>query len=252
MNNRLLNLESPPIVEAVLDIECDMSHTLALDELEASARDAFLGKYPKFRTQIIQALQVEAGSNREPSVTARQGIHALHFLHEDEKQLVQVRPQGFSFNRLAPYAGLDGYLPEMERTWRLFAGVAKPAQIRIIRLRYINRILLPMAGGRVDLDQYLRFGPKLPDEDRLTLVGFLNQHSAVEVGTGHQVNMIMTAQVQENDKLPVILDIEAINVGNAEPDDWAWIHSKIQSLRRLKNHVFENSLTDQCLALFQR
>lgn len=251
MNNRLLNIESPPIVEAVLDIECDMPPTLALDKLEASARDAFRGQYPKFRTQVIQALQVEAGTNREPSVTTRQGIHALHFLHEDEKQLVQVRPQGFSFNRLAPYMGLDGYLPEMERTWRLFVGVAAPVQIRLVRMRYINRILLPMTGGRVDLDRYLKLGPRLPDEDRLTLVGFLNQHSAMEVGTGHLVNVILTAQAQENDKLPVILDIEAIHVGNAEPDDWTWIQSKIESLRRLKNHVFANSLTDQCLALFQ-
>ena len=157
----------------------------------------------------------------------------------------------FSFNRLAPYEGLDGYLPEMERTWRLFVGVAAPAQVRLIRLRYINRILLPMTGGRVDLDRYLKLGPKPSDEDRLTLVGFLNQYSAVEAGTGHQVNVILTAQAQENDNLPVILDIEAINFGNAEPDDWTWIESKIQSLRRLKNHVFENSLTDQCLALFQ-
>ena len=251
MSDRLLNLKSPPIVEAVLDIDCDMPPMLALDKLEASARDAFRDHYPKFRTQFIQALQVEAAADRAPNVTTRQGIQALQFLQEDEKQLVQVRTQGFSFNRLAPYKSLGDYLPEIERTWRLFVGLAAPVQIRLIRLRYINRILLPMTAGRVDLNDYLKLGPRLPDEDKLTLEGFITKHSAVESDTDNRVNIVLTAQPPENDKLPVIFDIETYRLGNAEPHDWAGSLSKVQSLRRLKNLVFENSLTDQCLNLFQ-
>ncbi|TAK72122.1 MAG: TIGR04255 family protein [Betaproteobacteria bacterium] len=251
MSDRLLNLKSPPIVEAVLDIDCDMPPMLALDKLEASARDAFRDHYPKFRTQFLQALHVEAAADRAPNVTTRQGIQALQFLQEDEKQLVQLRTQGFSFNRLAPYKSLDDYLPEIERTWRLFVDLAAPVQIRVIRLRYINRIPLPMTAGRVDLDDYLKLGPRLPDEDKLTFEGFLTKHSAVESDTDNRVNIILSAQPPENDKLPVILDIETYKSGNAEPHNWAESLSKIQSLRRLKNLVFENSLTDQCLKLFQ-
>jgi uncharacterized protein (TIGR04255 family) len=252
MSDRLLNLKSPPIVEAVLDIDCDMPPTLALDKLEASARDAFRDHYPKFRTQLIHAFRVEAAADRAPNVTTRQGNQALQFLQEDEKQLVQVRTQGFSFNRLAPYKSLDDYLPEIERTWRLFVGLAAPVQIRLIRLRYINRILLPMTAGQLNLDDYLKLGPQLPDQDKLILEGFLTNHSAVESDTDNRVNIILAAQPPENDKLPVILDIETYKLGNAEPDDWAGSLSKVQSLRRLKNLVFENSLTDQCLNLFQR
>ena len=251
MSERLLNLKSPPIVEAVLDIDCDMPPALALDKLEASARDALRDHYPKFRKQFIHALQFEAAADRAPNVTTKQGFQALQFLKEDEKQLVQVRTQGFSFNRLAPYTSLDDYLPEIERTWRLFVAFAAPVQIRLIRLRYINRMLLPMAAGQVNLDGYLKFGPQLPDQDKLVLEGFLINHSAVEPDTDNRVNIILTAQPAENDKLPVILDIETYKLGNAEPEDWAGSLSKVQSLRRLKNLVFENSLTDQCLNLFQ-
>lgn len=70
----------------------------------------------------------------------------LQFLKNDEKQLVQIRPQGYSFNRLAPYGGFDEYLPEIERAWRLFVDIVMPLQVKLIRLRYINRFLLPMHG----------------------------------------------------------------------------------------------------------
>jgi len=252
MSDRLLKLKTPPIVEAVLDIDCDMPPKLDFAALEAPVRDAFRDRYPKFRTRFMQAVQVEAAADRALNVTTKQGFQALQLLQEDEKQLVQVRPQGFSFNRLAPYSSLDDYLPEMERTWRLFLGFAAPVQVLVVRLRYINRFLIPLVDGRIDLDVYLKLGPRLPDENKLTLVGFLHQHSAAEADTGNRVNIILTAQPPEYDKLPIILDIEAFRPGNGEPSNWTEIQSKIQSLRRLKNAVFENSLTDQCLNLFQR
>ena len=228
-----------------------MPPAFASGELVETAHDVYRDHYPKFRTQFIQTFQVGAATDSVPNVTTGQGIQALRFLQEDEKQLVQVRAQGFSFNRLAPYKTLDEYLPEIERTWRLFVGLAAPVQIRLVRLRYINRIFLPTTAGRVELNDYLKLGPRLPDEDKLTLVGFLNQHSAVEESTGNQVNIVLTAQAQENDKLPVILDIEAFRVEAGEPNDWPSIQAKIQSLRVLKNLVFRNALTDKCLTLFQ-
>ena len=251
MSDQFLKLKAPPIVEAVLDIDCDMPPGLDFSVLETPARDAFRDHYQKFRKQSMPAVQFEAGSNHAPNVTTTQEIQAFQFLQEDEKQLVQVRLQGFSFNRLAPYSSLDDYVPEMERTWRLFIGLAAPVQVRVVRLRYINRFVIPLTLGRVDLDDYLRLGPHLPDEVRLTLVGFLHQHSAAETDTGNQVNIILTAQPPEDDKLSVILDIEAFRLCNGEPSNWAEIQSKIQSLRQLKNTIFKNSFTDQCLNLFQ-
>jgi len=251
MNYRLQQIRVPPIVEAVLDIDCDMPPAFDLVALEPSAHDALRHRYPKLRKQFIQEHRVVAPIDGAPKMTSKQGIQALQFLQNDEKQLVQVRAQGFSFNRLAPYVGLDDYLPEMERTWRLFAGFSAPIQIRLIRLRYINRILLPLSEGRVDLDDYLNLGPRLPDEDRLTFAGFLNQHSAVEAGTGNRVNIVLAAQPPEGASLPVIFDIETLKSVDGEPSDWSLVNSKIQSLRELKNLVFERTLTDKCLKLFQ-
>ncbi len=244
-------LRNPPIVEAVFDVDCDPPPGFDLAGLETAAREQFEDQYPKFRTQFLQEHEIETPQDAPPKMSSRLAVQAFQFLHDDDKQLVQVRAQGFSFNRLAPYSSLDDYLPEIERTWRLYVGLVSPVKIRIIRLRYINRILVPMTANTVDLDEFLKIGPRLPDEDRFVLSGFLNQHVAVEKDTGHQVNLVLTAQPPESEKLPVILDITVASMTAAEPADWASILPLIGSLRSLKNRIFLNTLTPKCIELFQ-
>ncbi len=248
----LPKLSDPPIVEAVLDIECDLPPTLNWDELKESARNTYRAHYPKFRPISFERLGIEKSSGEPPTHKTLRGIQLLQFLHEDGKQIVQVRSQGYSFNRLAPYSTLDDYLPEIERTWKLFVGFAAPQLIRTIRLRYINRIVFPLEDGKVDLGQYFKASPQLPDDGNLTLTGFLNQLSAVENGTGNQANIVLTALPLESDNLPLILDIGVMHCEDKEADNWDWIAERIQSLRNLKNRIFKGTLTDVCLSLFQQ
>jgi uncharacterized protein (TIGR04255 family) len=243
-------LRNPPIVEAVLDVDCDLPPGFDLVALEAPARALFRDQYPRFRKQFTQEYMLPVGADAS-SVSTQPAVQAYQFFHDDEKQLVQVRAQGFSFNRLAPYTGLDEYLPEIERSWRLFASLASPVQIRAIRLRYINRILIPLTARTIDLDEFLKIGPRLPDEEKLMLRGFLSQQSAIEKDTGHQVNVVLTAQAPEDDKLPIILDISVTSVATADPADWSNMLRSIESLRGLKNRIFTNTFTLKCMDLFQ-
>jgi uncharacterized protein (TIGR04255 family) len=250
MSKTELKLSKAPIVEAVLDIDCDMPPGFDLIAIEGPAREAFRSQYPKFRNQFLEELHIESKVD-ELKHSSRRAIQSLQFLQDDEKQLVQLRRQGFSFNRLAPYTSLDDYLSEMHRTWESFISVASPVKIRALRLRYINRILLPFASELMDLEHYLKVGPRLPDEQRLRFAGFLNQHTAVEVDTGYQVNIVLASQVPEKETLPIIFDICVADAKAAEPNDWNWISSEIQSLRNLKNRIFINTLTEKCLNLFR-
>jgi uncharacterized protein (TIGR04255 family) len=252
MSNSEWKLANAPIVEAVIDIDCDLPPGFELAALEGPAREAFRAQYPKPRIRFLEMHRIESKIDEPAKHSAKRAIQALQFLHDDEKQLVQVRAQGFSFNRLAPYTCLDDYLLEIEQAWRSFLGIASPVQIRRVQLRYINRILLPMVEGRVELKDYLTIGPRLPDEKKLIIMGFLNQHLVQEVDTGHQANIILTSQPAEGDRLPLILDNCVVAPGPAEPENWPWILDKIQSLRMLKNRIFRNTLTERCLNLFQR
>lgn len=251
MNETPPQLPQNPVIEAVLDIECDMPPGFQLPALEAAARQAYGDRYPVSRTQFLQEHRIETKPEAAVQYSVRHGIQAFQFLTADEKEIVQVRGAGYSFNRLAPYDNLKAYLPEMERTWRLFAALVRPEQVRTVRLRHINRIPLPSPAGRVNLDEYFRVAPHLPDEESLIFTGFLNQHTAVEAGTGHVVNIVLTTQPPEGGALPVIFDNCVEAHGAAEPENWPWILEKIEALRTLSYRIFTNTLTPKCLSQFQ-
>lgn len=253
MSDSELKLKNPPIVEVVLDIDCDFRPSFDLTEIEGSLRDALRETYPKLRQQLVQEHTIEA-TEAEAKHAVRHTRQALQFLTEDEKQLVQARIGGFSFNRLAPYSTLDDYMAEIERTWSIFMRLAKPVTIRRVSLRTINRLVFPLEeNGSVELDHYLKNVPKLPDEDGMEGTGFLSQYSAIEKGTRNSLTVVLTTQPGDAKDYPVIFDINvsADEVSVAEPSDWLGITKIIESLRCLKNRVFKNTITQQCLSLYQ-
>lgn len=245
-------LPHPPIVEAVLDIDCDLPPAQDIVALEAAALELFKDTYPVHDRQWLQEHRIEAKTDASAtSFSSRHAVQAIRLQQQGGRQLVQLRANGYSFNRLTPYTALDDYLGEIERTWRIYVDLAKPSEVRQIRLRYINRILLPMPDNRVDLDRYLKLGPRVPDEDKLLLVSFLNQYTALEATTGLGVNVTLTLQPEEGGKLPIIFDNSVISPGAGAPENWAGLLERIKALRGLKNRVFANTLTQECLALFQ-
>ncbi|MDZ4760964.1 MAG: TIGR04255 family protein [Alphaproteobacteria bacterium] len=251
MTAETVRLKSPPIVEAVVDIDCDLPPSLDLAALEPVATDRLKDGYPLARKQYLQQMQFEAKGEEPPKFSTKQGLQGLQFFSADEKQLVQIRAQGYSLNRLAPYSGFDDYLPEIERTWRIFVDLTKPVVVRQLRLRYINRILLPLVDGRVELDDYLNGIPSLPDESNLGFSGFFIQQSAFELGTDNHVNISIATQPPADQVLPVILDIDAYYACSLDSGAWGAIAERLISLRGLKNSVFRHSLTEKCLSLFQ-
>jgi uncharacterized protein (TIGR04255 family) len=242
-------LSHPPIVEAVLDIDCDLPDDHELSQIDDAAAAVFGTTYPSREQQMLQEYRFRTSADQ--GIEERHALQALRFRTADATQLVQVRKQGFSFNRLAPYGVLDDYLPEIERTWQAYVALVRPRAVRQVRLRYINKIELPLVDGAVKLEEYLALGPRLPDERGLSLAGFLNQYTAVENATGLVVNVTLTLQNAQNDKLPIIFDNAAWSNEPGAVDDWGSLLGQIARLRDLKNRVFRNTLTPKCLDLFR-
>ncbi|MEI6605537.1 MAG: TIGR04255 family protein [Verrucomicrobiota bacterium] len=243
-------LPHPPIVEAVLDIDCDLPPSLQPSTLESAGREVFGDVYPIFRKQFIQQAQVTMKPESQPEVVASQGLRSFQFAAPDEKQIVQIRLDGFSFNRLAPYGSLDDYLPEISRCWDLFRRIAAPVQIRKISLRYINRITIPTVDGKVKLSDYLKVSPNLPDGTGLEFSEFFHQHQAGDPAMGILANIILASLPPQDGALPLLLDISVFKHQRTAPSPFSGWSEQLESLRRLKNLIFKHSLTDTCLNLF--
>ncbi|MBK6728265.1 MAG: TIGR04255 family protein [Xanthomonadales bacterium] len=249
MNSLRLPLEHPPIVEAVVDIVCAMRPDFDLEATEAAARDALRSNYPKMQQRKILRYQVTDLGGASPSHSKAEGLEALVFRSDDERQMVQFRNAGYSFNRLAPYTGLDDYLPEIERTWRLFESIVRPVSIKAVKLRYINRIPLPLTDGNVELEHYLAFGPQSPDGS--ALASFLVKTLAIDHATKARFTTTLAAQEPYGETLPVVLDIEAEADLGPDEHEWSSIASHIAILRGVKNRVFDENLKPSCQTLFQ-
>jgi uncharacterized protein (TIGR04255 family) len=250
MSDSKFQLGQAPIIEAVLDIDCALPPSLKLEEMETPARDVFRANYPKFRKQLLLQHSIKQAAEGPAEVSGSKALQAFQFLTDDEKQLIQIRNSGFSFNRLEPYSSLDDYIPEIQKQWEAYRSLVAPVRVRRIALRFINRLLLPVDGGNLKLSDHLRQAPQIPEETRLSLTGFLHQHQAMEEGTGNQVAIILASQPVEDDSLPVILDITASRDCRLDPQDWEEISTVISSLRVLKNQVFRQSLTEPCLSRY--
>ena len=251
MESTTLKLANAPIIEAILDIDCAFAQGFDLAAREEQIRAATKGSYPVFQPQHFHGVRVEAIGEKSPTVTKSQGLQGFRALQADQKQLIQYRLEGFSFNRLAPYSSFDDYLPEIEHCWKEFVQIVEPSQVKEIRLRFINRLPLPLEGDKVELDDYFVFGPKLADDGRFSFLSFVQQYRTIEIGTDNELNIVLASQPTEAGNLPVIFDIQVHNRSIIDPSAWQSISSIILSLRELKNSVFQKTLTEKCIALFQ-
>jgi uncharacterized protein (TIGR04255 family) len=245
-----LKLKNPPIVEAVVDINCDMPPTFNVEALPEKALELFRPEYPQVKKQYVEQYEFKPQPGAPPDYSLKRGVSGLQFMQSDGKQVIQVRTGGYSFNRLAPYGSLDEYLVEIKRTWEIFVSLTRPNSIRSIQLRYINRIMLPLGPTGVTLSDYFKI-TSYPDIGNLVMTGFLHQISSVDSATNNTATVILTGLPPEKGQAPILLDISVAWQGSLPVEDVGILVAKIQSLRALKNSVFSNTLTPQCLNLYQ-
>lgn len=251
MSGNEFKLNHPPVVEAIIDFDCEMPLDYSLADLRTDADKAFLAEYPE-RLQIFSdEFSVRGYSHAPPELDASRVLSSFRYISIDKLTVVQVRPIGFSFNRLAPYRSLDDYLPEIQRAWHVFAEFAKPLSLTEIKLRYINLIRVPEQFGKVSLNDYFKFVPQDIEDQSIRLDKFLVHKVGSEQTTANLVKVTLTDQPMEQNFLPIILDIETSAKTSLEPGNWEGIRRRLGDLRSLKNKVFEGELKPKCISLFQ-
>jgi uncharacterized protein (TIGR04255 family) len=232
-----------PIIEAALDVRVRTPENVDLDALVA-VRDAH---YPDVSREPFQ-LQVKIEWGDRPDDTGKQHLNTPlgYFLRSaDQKQILQARLDGFTFNRLAPYEHWESFGAEARRLWNIYKESVKVEQIEAISLSYMNEILIPFQENVEDyLNAFINVPKDLPSPLTSFSLGFQSQIEG-DNGILHVAESI--GPQRREGHLTIGLFIQAIKFLGVSTsligEEELW--TLFEALRVAKSSAFEACITDK-------
>ena len=242
------HLSKAPITEALIDIRVALPRETGLELLD-SLYNHIKDKYPKRRERKRWEGTIEFKETElvTPSVKVAETDGYL-YTSEDDKQTVQARLDGFTFNRQRPYETWETLRDEAHRLWDLYAKIASPELITRVAVRYINQLDLPFPIK--DFADFLVAPPLVPEALPQGVSSFLtrvviNEQDMKVTAIIHQA----LESFSQSDKVPIILDIDVFKqvvTGLDETEAW----ETLEWMRHFKNRIFFESVTENTLRLF--
>lgn len=243
--SRLMNSETfyrnPPIVEAVIDLRVALrpdTDATVFDHVTAKQAD----RYPR-RKKVVQSRGLLVlGENPSSSVEARD--NGLVLISDDERQIAQFRPDGFSFSRLAPYQGWAPFRDEARRLWRLYRSALSAPPVVRIAVRYVNRIEIDQTQGV--WSDYLKTYPEISAGHSPKVTGLLLMLDLPQPDLKSSLRFIESVDpaMSSDERVIVVLDLDLFRIEEPPSDDDA-IWNLLELFRARKNVVFEASITDR-------
>jgi uncharacterized protein (TIGR04255 family) len=243
------HLSRAPITEAVIDLRCRVDS--AFDVNSFRNLETAIG-YPVVKPIQLFEFHMKQEAGKEPENS--QVNHVLigwRFTSADGKQVAQLRKDGFTFSRLAPYTHWAEVFAEASRLYPLYLECAQPGEVTRPAVRYINRMPLPEAEVG-DFSPFLTAPPTCPTDRQVVLNGFLTQVQVHDPVTGISATITQTIQSGGDSPgfVPVILDLDVYETRSFPPDAKT-ILARFDALRETKNSYFFSSITEKTAALFE-
>lgn len=193
-------------------------------------------------------LEFRVGPDADPTTTHQSsGPAGKRIDYPDEHQVVQLRPNGFTFSQLQPYATWEDMSASAMVAWSRFSSVMRPTTLSRVAVRYINKITLPVPLN--SFDDFLEAAPPVPSDLPQGLLSFL---SRVVIPRGEDVAVV----TQSFDAVPpmatsvsVLLDIDVFCLKDRPAGDIDDLRSVLERLRQFKNDVFFEHVTEATLEM---
>jgi uncharacterized protein (TIGR04255 family) len=237
-----------PIAEALLDVRAVLPDGTDLRGL-ARVHDLIQSRYPTRRERHSwrSSFRFDAAGAVEMSQTGGRADGYL-FVSADQRQIVQARLDGFTFNRLRPYDSWSAFRDEAREHWEHYRAVAEPTAVSRIALRYINRIQIPLTA--TDFNDYVLTAPQIAPGLPQGLAHFLvrlvipmERFECVAVVTE-------TMEPVTGEATPFILDLDVVMERPMRPDG-PEMWNAFEHLRECKNTIFFESVTPRAQELFR-
>lgn len=183
----------------------------------------------------------------------RQEMHGYRLTSVTSPDVLVVQPGGVLAARLAPYAGWEQLLAETKRVWSQWRRAGNSSSISRLGVRYVNRLDFPIErAANLELSEYLNFSPKVPNFSTKSLTGFVVQATVPTEQENWSVSLTSTVLNPPPliNTISILMDIDLFRteqIPGRDEDLWECI----ESVRALKNSIFESCITDATRRLFE-
>jgi len=239
------HLSNAPIVEAVLHWRAAAGRTLDQARIQDELGRRFANYDCREQQHVGAAIQTSQDGVEFRQQTRWDGFR-LTGRGLADRFVVQFKPNGIVFSRLAKYPCWKSFQDEGLRFWEAYLELAGPPVIERLGVRFINQIQLGAADGPAVV---LREPPNVPTGIGLLGGLFFYQDTLRVAGYPYQVNWIRTVQPNAANDRMLIVDIDV----STEPNELLerpQLLNRLAEMRFLKNKLFFTCITDQALRQF--
>jgi uncharacterized protein (TIGR04255 family) len=219
-----LRYQKPPLIEALCEFRFESSSAQPWDGAVPGLMYAKLGaRYPK-RDETVALDLAQPGSLPRPR---------SRFFSPDKARLVQLGPDMLVVNALEPHLGWAGLRDEACRVLSEYREVARPARLRTVILRYINRVDVSSMVD-VALEDYFTTLPSVPEGMSAPLSAFSIQAEARYEEPDAALRFNLRTLNGTEDQLSFLVDYEHASLDASAPEFDAvpvWLdaaHSRIE------------------------
>jgi len=244
-------LSNAPITEALVDVRVKLPANVDVESL-ALIGDFVRERYSAKRKELrgFEA-RFEVHEEQLPQTTTiDRGVVGYLYRSADEKQVLQVRQDGFTYSKLRPYKNWEDLRDEARRLWKFYVDVAKPETITRVALRYINH-LTGIPTPIHDYSEHLKTPPVITANlNQGNIRSFLTRVVVSEPNSGATAIVTQALESAESAITTIILDIDVFKESNFDVNGQE-VWEALGSLRDLKNQIFFDSITDRTARLYE-
>ena len=240
-NNPTQQYSKPPIKEAVFDLQT--RYEKAFDQ---KLFDAFFKKIPEYSNyEPLKHININTDD-----MTKKDETIGYRCISKDKKQIVQFKKDGFSFSRLEIYDGWDKSYKETLKLWGKYCEAVEPEAITRVATRFINKFKIPHVFTKPEeyFKMYIQY-----NKDISRVWNQMSHRVLLSHTHGITSHIVFDSIVNKSNQfVDVLLDIDVFsdNLG-LSPSKHSILENTFNQLRKIKNDIFEKSITDKVRQMIQ-
>lgn len=240
-----------PIVEAVVEFRFEgEADEKFLDEMARKLKNQFPSQEDQKRREFQFEIPVADNVSASARIDKTKDLSVKRLTDGDGARILLISTSTISVSRLPPYDCFDGLRADAESTWNAAHRLTGVRKLNRIGMRYINRIDLPLDESKsVNFEEYLNLHINVPEKYEA-----INSYSLVFECPLPEIGCIAKIRSSIGDPALIdhasfFLDIDVIRLAEL-PVKKADIFRLLDDMRRAKNEMFEEFITDKARAIF--